>query len=159
MKIAFVDRRATIATTITSVELENAVGVATVRRNARMASVEKTATLARTIGSVILMSVAIRPMTLVSWQLFGRRRHCDFYRGLLLLCLLSVLSYPPPGNSCSHTAHGRIHYNNSVDTTNYSGAAIWGIQSSTPGIQPATRRILSTSSWSVLRWLDWILGG
>ena len=72
MKIAFVDRRATIATTITSVELENAVGVATpgvatVRRNARMASVEKTATLARTIGSVILMSVAIRPMTLVSW--------------------------------------------------------------------------------------------
>ena len=67
VKIAFVDRRATIATTITSVELENAVGVATVRRNARMASVEKTATLARTIGSVILMSVAIRPMTLVSW--------------------------------------------------------------------------------------------
>ena len=48
-------------------ELENAVGVATVRRNARMASVEKTATLARTIGSVILMSVLIRPMTLVSW--------------------------------------------------------------------------------------------
>ena len=43
VKIAFVDRRATIA------ELENAVGVATVRRNARMASVEKTATLARTI--------------------------------------------------------------------------------------------------------------
>ena len=65
-KIAFVDRRATIATTITSVELENAVGVATVRRNARMASVEKTATLARTVGSVILMSVAIR-MTPVSW--------------------------------------------------------------------------------------------
>ena len=28
-----------------------------------------------------------------------------------------------------------------------------------PGIQPATRRILSTSSWSVLRWLDWIFGG
>ena len=67
VKIAFVDRRATIATKITSVELENAVGVATVRRNARMASVENTATLARTIGSVILMSVAIRPMTLVSW--------------------------------------------------------------------------------------------
>ena len=66
VKIAFVDRGATIATTITSVELENAVGVATVRRNARMASVEKTATLARTVGSVILMSVAIR-MTPVSW--------------------------------------------------------------------------------------------
>lgn len=47
-------------------ELENAVGVATVRRNARMASVEKTATLARTVGSVILISVAIR-MTPVSW--------------------------------------------------------------------------------------------
>lgn len=66
VKIAFVDRGATIATTITSVELENAVGVATVRRNARMASVEKTATLARTVGSVILMSVAIR-MTPESW--------------------------------------------------------------------------------------------
>lgn len=66
VKIAFVDRRATIVLTITSVELENAVGVATVRRNARMASVEKTATLARTVGSVILMSVAIR-MTPVSW--------------------------------------------------------------------------------------------
>lgn len=66
VKIVFVDRGATIATTITSVELENAVGVATVRRNARMASVEKTATLARTVGSVILMSVAIR-MTPVSW--------------------------------------------------------------------------------------------
>jgi len=66
VKIAFVDGRATIARTITSVELENAVGVATVRRNARMASVEKTATLARTVGSVILMSVAIR-MTPVSW--------------------------------------------------------------------------------------------
>lgn len=66
VKIAFVDRGATIATTIISVELENAVGVATVRRNARMASVEKTATLARTVGSVILMSVAIR-MTPVSW--------------------------------------------------------------------------------------------
>lgn len=66
VKIAFVDRGATIALTITSVELENAVGVATVRRNARMASVEKTATLARTVGSVILMSVAIR-MTPVSW--------------------------------------------------------------------------------------------
>ena len=66
VKIAFVDGRATIALTITSVELENAVGVATVRRNARMASVEKTATLARPVGSVILMSVAIR-MTPVSW--------------------------------------------------------------------------------------------
>ena len=66
VKIAFVDRGATIALTITSVELENAVGVAAVRRNARMASVEKTATLARTVGSVILMSVAIR-MTPVSW--------------------------------------------------------------------------------------------
>ena len=33
VKIAFVDGRATIALTITSVELENAVGVATVRRN------------------------------------------------------------------------------------------------------------------------------
>ena len=66
VKIAFVDGRATIALTITSVELENAVGVATVRRNARMASVEKTATLARTVRSVILMSVAIR-MTPVSW--------------------------------------------------------------------------------------------
>ena len=66
VKIAFVDRSATIALSITSVELENAVGVATVRRNARMASVEKTATLARPVGSVILMSVAIR-MTPVSW--------------------------------------------------------------------------------------------
>ena len=66
VKITFVDRRATFASTITSVELENAVGVANVRRNARMASVEKTATLARTVGSAILMSVVIR-MTPVSW--------------------------------------------------------------------------------------------
>ena len=58
--ITFVDSRATIALTITSVELENAVTVANVRRNARMASVDKTATLARTIRSVILMSVAIQ---------------------------------------------------------------------------------------------------
>ena len=63
-----------------------------------------------------------------------------------------------------HTTYGRIHCNNSVNTTNYSAAAIWGIQcstpgihastrgiqSSTPGIQPATRRILSTSSCCIL---------
>ena len=74
-------------------------------------------------------------------RLFSGLRHCDFHRGVFLLCLLPLLSLSPSRNSHRGSACHRIPAicNHNFNTADHSSA-------STPGICCSAATVLSTAT-------------